>query len=78
MTTEAEITEAEIEADLAVAKEEASADQDSQERCIKLYAQSADRNAKFHSSLQKASQYVVASVLRNLEKTDNFSLVSRY
>ena len=77
MTTEAEITEAEIEA-VSVAREEALVDQDSQERCTRQYAQSADKNAKFHSSLQKASQYVVASVLRNLEKADNFSLVSRY
>ena len=33
------------------------------ERCTKLFAQNADRNAKFRSSQQKVSLYIVESVL---------------
>ena len=45
------------EVDLVGAKEEAL-DQGSQGKCTKQFAQSAEKNAKFLSSQQKASQYI--------------------
>jgi ABC-type transport system involved in cytochrome bd biosynthesis fused ATPase/permease subunit len=47
----------------AMAAEEASEEETSaQEKCTKLLALNAERNAKFHSSQQKASQFTAENV----------------
>jgi len=44
-----------------------------QERCIKQHALIAVKNAKFHSNLQKVSQFIVKTVmLRRSQDTNLF------
>jgi hypothetical protein len=40
-------------------------------RCIKQLALSAERNAKFHSSQQTASQFIAKNVMPKEEATDS-------
>jgi hypothetical protein len=42
-----------------------------QEKCIKQYAMNASKNAKFHSSLQKASQCSAKIALEEKDKKKN-------
>ena len=42
-----------------------------QGKCIKQFAQNVRKNAKFHSNLQKASQFIVEIVFKNINQLDS-------
>jgi len=43
-----------------------------QEKCIKQFAQNASKNAKFHLSQQKESQFIAKNVLQKESQDSKF------